>query len=103
MVEETDAIFEIGKNSISCDDWQIGSANESSDFGGNITMSISAGSSVKDADETLDNYIKDFDSNLPSTTYKWPLYIGLLLLALGNLFKFLQKVTEDWKVSIQMV
>jgi hypothetical protein len=93
--EETDEMFEIGKIAISCDDWRIGSANESSDFGGKITMSISAGSSVKNADEILDNYIKDFDSNLPSTTYKWPLYIGLLLLAFGNPFKFLQKVTKD--------
>jgi hypothetical protein len=93
--EQTDETFEIGQIAISCNEWRIGSANESGDFDGEITMSIAAGSSVKDADETLDNYIKDFDSNLPSTTYKWPLYIGLLLLALGNPFKFLQKVTKD--------
>ena len=93
--KQTDETFEIGQFAISCNEWRIGSANESGVFDGEITMSISAGSSVKDADATLDNYIMDFDSNLPSTTYKWPLYTGLLLLALGNPFKFFQKVTKN--------
>ncbi len=87
----TDETSTIGELSVSCDNWQIGSANGSVDFDGQMTMSISTGASVQDANQSLDKYLNDYNSNLPNTTYKWPLYTGLLVLALGNPFRFLRK------------
>ena len=68
--------------------WRIGSANGSAQFNGTITMSMSSGKGTNKLNAEIDQYMRSYKESLPSTMYKWPLYSGILLIALGNPWKW---------------
>jgi hypothetical protein len=71
-----------------CSNWRIGSANGSAQFNGTITMSVSSGIGTSESNAEIDQYMRSYEESLPSTMYKWPLYSGILLIALGNPWKW---------------
>jgi hypothetical protein len=73
---------------IACNNFRIGAANGNLAGDTNIRFSISSGTNSSDAESFLTDYNMSYTNSLPSEFYKWPLYIGSLLLLLGNLIKW---------------
>ena len=70
--------------SIDCSNFRIAAANGSEGIKGMMFVSISSGSDVQEAEDLIDEYVLLYKKSLPNTLYKWPLYLGLLLLVIGN-------------------
>ena len=70
--------------SIDCSNFRIAAANGSEGIKGTMFVSISSGSDVQEAEDLIDEYVLLYKKSLPSTLYKWPLYLGVLLLVIGN-------------------
>jgi hypothetical protein len=84
----TDITTNAGSLAPQCSNWRIGSANGSVPFNGTITMSVSSGTGTSESNVLIDQYKRDYADSLPSTMYKWPLYSGILLIAIGNPWKW---------------
>ena len=80
----TDTTTSVGKLAPSCSNWKIGSANGNPDFKGSITLEVSNGRDKQVADDLISQYVSRYHDALPSTLYKWPLYLGVILLVIGN-------------------
>ncbi|NBX88135.1 MAG: hypothetical protein EBQ97_06425, partial [Bacteroidetes bacterium] len=83
-----DLFFDVPLLDISCANIRIGEANENLGVDGSISLSISAGNDLPEAESILNSYSTSYRNSLPSTMYKWPLYSGILLIALGNPWKW---------------
>ena len=84
----TDITTNAGSLAPQCSNWRIGSANGSVQFNGTITMSVSSGTGTSESNTLIDQYKRDYADSLPSTMYKWPLYSGILLIVIGNPWKW---------------
>ena len=82
--DDTDIGSKVGKLSIDCSNFRISAANGSEGIDGTITVSFSAGPNAQQAEELIDDYVSVYRDALPSTLYKWPLYLGVMLLVIGN-------------------
>jgi hypothetical protein len=74
-----------------CLNTRIGAGNEMDIRGALVEANISTGSDIAIANEFVENYVSAYDKSLPSTLYKWPLYTGMLLLAVGNPLRWRKK------------
>ena len=81
-------IYSIPQLDISCANLRIGAANGNEGVIGQISMSVSAGNDPMEAESILNAYSSSYRNSLPSTMYKWPLYSGILLIAIGNPWKW---------------
>jgi len=85
MVGDGKSLFyDVPQLDISCVNFQIGVANGIEVFDGQISLSVSAGKDSSVAENILNSYSTTYRNSLPSTMYKWPLYLGILLIAIGN-------------------
>jgi hypothetical protein len=81
-------LTELPELDIACNNFRIGAANGNLAGDTNIRFSISSGTNSSEVESFLTDYNMSYTNSLPSELYKWPLYIGSLLLLLGNLFKW---------------
>jgi hypothetical protein len=82
--DENDNSTTVEKMAIDCGNFRIAAANGAEGITGAMTVSISSGSNGADAERLVNEYRSLYEESLPSTLYKWPLYTGILLLAIGN-------------------
>jgi hypothetical protein len=87
----TDNTTTVEKMAIDCGNFRIAAANGVEGITGTMTISISAGSDVADAERLVNEYRSLYKESLPSTLYKWPLYMGILLLVIGNPLRWRKK------------
>ena len=89
MVGDGKSLFyDVPQLDISCANLGIGVANGNQLFDRQISLSISAGKDFSVAENILNSYSSSYRNSLPSTMYKWPLYSGILLIAIGNPWKW---------------
>jgi hypothetical protein len=53
-----------------------------------LDISISSGEDVRIAEKMFDDFVAADRNNQEQTSYRWPLYAGLIILACGNPWKF---------------
>jgi len=87
----TDNSTTVEKMAIDCGNFRIAAANGVEGIIGTMTVSISAGSDVANAEHLVNEYRSLYKESLPSTLYKWPLYMGILLLVIGNPLRWRKK------------
>ena len=87
----TDNTTTVEKMAIDCGNFRIAAANGVEGIIGTMTVSISAGSDVANAEHLVNEYRSLYKESLPSTLYKWPLYTGILLLVIGNPLRWRKK------------
>jgi len=83
-----DTTKNVGALAPNCSNWRIGSANGSAQFVGSITMSVSSGTGTSELNAEINQFMRSYEESLPSTMYKWPLYSGILLIAISNPWKW---------------
>ncbi len=85
MVGDGKSLFyDVPQLDISCANLRIGVANGNEVLDGQISLSVSAGKDSSVAENILNSYSSSYKNSLPSTMYKWPLYSGIILIAIGN-------------------
>ena len=78
--DQNDIRVQMNKIEPACSNVRIGAGNETEAVEAQINANISSGNNLKMANTDLDSYVDLLSNNQKSSTYKLPLYMGILLL-----------------------
>jgi hypothetical protein len=67
-----------------CSNVRIGAGNETESVGAHVIANISVGDNLDVANAELDSYVSLLTNSQNSSTYKWPLYFGIIVLLSTN-------------------
>ena len=89
--DQNDILVQLSDIEPSCSNVRIGAGNETESVGAHVIADISAGDNLEVANAKLDSYVSLLTNSQNSSTYKWPLYFGIILLlstnTIRNLFR----------------
>lgn len=78
--DQNDIQVQLGDIEPACSNVRIGAGNETEAVEANVIANISSGNNLEIANAELDSYVSILKSNENSSTYKLPLYMGILVL-----------------------
>jgi hypothetical protein len=69
---------------IDCSNFRLNVGSGLKGTDGDVQVQVSSGASYEDGLKLFDEYKLEYRNSLPETKYKWPLYIGILLLVVDS-------------------
>jgi hypothetical protein len=78
--DQNDIQVQLGDIEPACSNLRVGAGNETEAVGALVTANISTGENLEIANTELDSYVSILVNNQNSSTYKLPLYAGILIL-----------------------
>jgi hypothetical protein len=79
-------------SAINCSNFRLNGGNGSLGTDGEVQVRVSSGATYEDGLKLFNQYKYDFQNELPRTSYKWPLYAGILLLVVDAPYMILKMV-----------
>jgi hypothetical protein len=77
---------------INCSNFRLNGGNGSMGTDGEVQVRVSSGATYEDGLKLFNQYELDFQNELPGTSFKWPLYAGILLLVVDTPYMILKMV-----------